>query len=457
MNNTRNIAVILSGGHGSRSGLDYPKQFLKIAGREVLAHTVEAFQKHRGIHEIAIVVNHAYLERVEDMVRQYKWSKVKRVLNGGSERYESSQSAIGAYKNEPDVNLIFHDAVRPLVSVQTIDRVIDALRTHEAVDTVIPSSDTIVQVDDSGEFIQAIPDRRRLRRGQTPQAFRFDVIEQAYKLASLSTGVSFSDDCGVVNQFLPDVKIKVVMGEEANMKLTHPEDIYLLEKLFQVKTSVPLESDQLSSLEGKVGVVFGGSYGIGKEVVEKLNALGAVAHSFSRSGEGVDIRDKDAIDKALKGVWRDHGQIDYVICTAAILRKEPLMHMAPEVISEVIDVNFHGMINVSIAAKPYLQSTGGHLLHFTSSSYTRGRADYSVYSATKAGVVNFVQAIAQEWEHLNIKVNCINPARTRTPMRLENFGVEPEGTLLEASVVADEVLRVLAGNATGQVFDIKNE
>ena len=113
------------------------------------------------------------------------------------------------------------------------------------------------------------------------------------------------------------------------------------------------------------------------------------------------------------------------------------------------------MINVSMAAFSYLQKSKGSLLHFTSSSYTRGRANYALYSSTKAAIVNFIQAIAEEWEPNGIRVNCINPQRTKTPMRIQNFGIEPENTLLKSEMVARESLKALQADITGEVIDIK--
>lgn len=450
----KNIAVILAGGTGARSGLEYPKQFLKVAGKEVLAHTVDIFQQHDGIDEIAIVANGAYIERVEDLVRANQWTKVKRVLHGGEERYESSLAAITAYADEDNPNLIFHDAVRPLLSTQIVDNVLQALTKYPAVDTVIPSADTVVEVDPHSGIITNIPNRKHLRRGQTPQAFHYDVIKSAYEHAVRDSKFQVTDDCGVVKTYRPDVPIQTVAGEESNMKLTYPEDIYLLEKLFQVKTSRASTTPLNDQLKHKVAVVFGGSYGIGQDIVNRINTEGGHAFSFSRSENAVDIRDTEAIQAALKTVREAHGKIDYIVCSAAILRKEPLMHMDPETIDMLIDVNFRGMINVSLAAFPYLRESRGQLLHFTSSSYTRGRADYSIYSASKAAVVNFVQAISQEWEPSGVRVNCINPARTRTPMRVRNFGQEPEGTLLEGATVAEAAVKTLVSKHTGQVIDV---
>ena len=114
-----------------------------------------------------------------------------------------------------------------------------------------------------------------------------------------------------------------------------------------------------------------------------------------------------------------------------------------------------GTVNVALEAYPYLKKTHGKLVFFTSSSYTRGRAFYSIYSSTKAAIVNFVQAIAQEWDADGICVNCINPERTKTPMRQRNFGVEPDETLLKAEQVAVATAQTLASDYTGQVIDVR--
>ena len=113
------------------------------------------------------------------------------------------------------------------------------------------------------------------------------------------------------------------------------------------------------------------------------------------------------------------------------------------------------MVNVALAAHDHLAKSGGKLIFFTSSSYTRGRAFYSIYSSTKAAIVNFVQAIAQEWDADGIAVNCINPERTKTPMRVKNFGTEPDDTLLKSETVAQATVATLLTDYTGQVIDVR--
>jgi 2-C-methyl-D-erythritol 4-phosphate cytidylyltransferase len=100
-------------------------------------------------------------------------------------------------------------------------------------------------------------------------------------------------------------------------------------------------------------------------------------------------------------------------------------------------------------------SQGGSIALFTSSSYTRGRARSAVYSATKAAIVNLVQGLAQEFHPQGIRINAINPERTATPMRTENFGIEPATDLLDARTVARATLSTLLSDATGEVVDVR--
>ena len=451
----KNIAVILAGGIGSRLGLSTPKQFLKVAGKMVVEHTIDAFEHNHQINEIAVVSNPYYISDFENMILKNSWKKVKKILKGGAERYHSSLSAIKAYEGD-DVNLIFHDAVRPLVSQRIINDVVKALDTYTAIDVAMPATDTIIETE--GNFIQHIPDRSKLKRGQTPQAFHINTISEAYKIALQDPNFKVTDDCGVIVKYLPKTPVYVVTGEESNMKLTYKEDTYLLDKFFQLRKSElndqPIES---SLLEGKVAVIFGGSYGIGADIARLLQERGAKVFCFSRSMNGVDVSNKEQITASLASVFQQTKRIDYVINTAGLLNKEPLISSDYQTICKAVNTNYMGTINVALASFEYLKESKGKLLFFTSSSYTRGRAFYSIYSSTKAAIVNFVQAIAQELESFGIQVNCINPERTKTPMRIHNFGIEPEDTLLSSEKVAISTIQTLLSNYTGQVIDVKRK
>lgn len=451
----KNVAIILAGGIGSRLGLSTPKQFFKVAGKMVIEHTVDAFEHNQYIDEIALVSNPVYIPEVENLILKNSWKKVKKVLKGGKERYDSSLSAIQAYANQ-DVNLIFHDAVRPLVSQRIINDVVKALQTYQAIDVALPSADTIIEIE--GDFISNIPDRSRLKRGQTPQAFHIETIRKAYEIALTDPNFKVTDDCGVVKKYLPETPVYVVAGEESNMKLTYKEDTYLLDKLFQLRQSEVHDITQNpEQFKDKVAVVYGGSYGIGAEIVRLLSASGAHVYAYSRSSTHTDVGDRSQVADTLSSVFAKEQRIDFIINTAGLLNKEPLITTDYQTILNAVQTNYMGTVHVALEAFPYLKQSQGKLIFFTSSSYTRGRAFYSIYSSTKAAIVNFVQAIAQEWEDFGISVNCINPERTKTPMRIQNFGIEPDNTLLTAEKVAEETLKTLASDYTGQVIDVKRE
>ena len=452
-----NIAVILAGGSGQRLGDAVPKQFLKVAGRKIIEHTIAVFERHELIDEIVVVCNPDYVLMMEQIVLANQWVKVKKILRGGKERYHSSLAAIQVYDDD-NVNLIFHDAVRPLVNERIITDCVKALDTYQAVDVAIPATDTIIESDER-QFICSIPDRSRLRNGQTPQCFKRGTIRRAYELALQDPDFRTTDDCGVVLHYLPDLPIYIVPGENFNMKVTYPEDLFLVDKLFQLKAmkdNLQVLSPRVpAAVSGKVAVVFGGSYGIGAEVVRLLQASGAVVCSCSRSQNGVDVSDVSEVANELKEVHDAYGRIDYVVCTAGILLKEALYSMRYDDILQSLHVNLLGAITVCKESFPYLKETQGALLLYTSSSYTRGRMMYSIYSATKAAIVNLVQALSEEWSPWKIRSNCINPERTKTPMRRKNFGIEPDDTLLSAEAVGIASVNTLVSALTGEVIDVR--
>ena len=226
-----NIAVILAGGTGTRVGASMPKQFLDIEGRSVIERSVDAFDHAPGVDEVAIVVHPDWKSHLEGLISHNSWQKVKKVLEGGAERYMSSLNAIAAYLDYPDdTNLILHDAARPFVSQEVIEHVVEALRYHEAVGVGIPSTDTVWEVRQDfdpllSKFIVRIPERNTMWRAQTPQAFRLPVIRDAYQRALQDPQFRATDDCGVVRRYMPDIKVHIVEGEESNRKITFKEDL----------------------------------------------------------------------------------------------------------------------------------------------------------------------------------------------------------------------------------------
>ena len=228
MSDNYNIAIILAAGNASRFNSEIPKQFVEVKGKTILEYSLEAFEKNKNIDGITIVTNFQFVEQTEKLIAKNKYKKVKSVLIGGKERFDSSFVAIRAYSNKKNCNLIFHDAARPLVSQRIIDDVIKELDFYNAVDTAIPLTDTIIKINEKN-YITEIPKRELFMRSQTPQAFNIETIKYAYELALNDKTFFATDDCGIVKKYLPNEKIVVINGEERNFKVTFPEDIILME------------------------------------------------------------------------------------------------------------------------------------------------------------------------------------------------------------------------------------
>ncbi|RZK48068.1 MAG: SDR family NAD(P)-dependent oxidoreductase [Pedobacter sp.] len=454
----KNIGVILSGGSGSRFGGALPKQFTKLAGKAIIEYTIDVFEQSSSIDEILIVSQTHHIERTWEIIKKNQWTKVAKVITGGKERFDSTYSALQALKDyDAGCKILFHDAVRPLVNQNIISSCIEALDQFDAVDVVIPSADTLVEVYDDG-CIANIPNRTMMRRGQTPQAFKLETIQLAYQKAIEANRYVFTCDCGVTRAMLPHIRVATVEGSERNIKVTNPIDLFIAEKFLQAGNKLAfIEDDSLVPLKDKNIVIFGGTSGIGLEMKYIAMLHGAHVEVASRSFNNVDICDPESVKNYLSDIAIKLGHIDYVVNTAGLLIKKPIDTLTLEEISALININYTGAVNVAIAAKPYLLNSSGMLLNFTSSSYTRGRAFYALYSSTNAAIVNFTQALAEEWVTDSIRVNCINPERTATPMRTANFGVEPSALLLEAKEVALTSLKVLLSDKTGIIIDVRKD
>ena len=224
----KHIAFILAGGTGSRVGGDMPKQFLPLAdGRSVLEHSVDAFEQSHYIHEIVVVMHSDWLKEAEELIRKNAWRKVKHLISGGIERWESSWNGIALYlkedKKDPDTFYWFHDAARPFVSQDIISRVAEALKSHLAVTVAVPVTDTLYQI--KGHEVTDIRNRKEFMRAQTPQAFHYLAISPAYMRAIEKGKIKATDEVGILMQYNPDVEVYFVEGEEANKKITYKEDL----------------------------------------------------------------------------------------------------------------------------------------------------------------------------------------------------------------------------------------
>ena len=225
-----NIALIVAAGSGTRMGIDTPKQFVLIKDKPLLYYSVKMFETYPELDAIVIVTNKDNVGLVEEIVKEYSFSKVKAIVVGGDTRQDSVYNGLTKIKefaNDDDVVLI-HDAARPLVNHRIIYDNIKACLEYGAVDTVIQASDTIVKSSD-GSGVDELPLRKELYQAQTPQTFKLGLILNAHEYARTHQIPDVTDDVKLVISLGKEVHI--VEGSKLNFKITTPEDLDLLEAL----------------------------------------------------------------------------------------------------------------------------------------------------------------------------------------------------------------------------------
>jgi 2-C-methyl-D-erythritol 4-phosphate cytidylyltransferase len=208
------------------------KQFLDLGGRPLLAVTLESFQQSPAIGRIILIVPREEVDFCRRaVVRTYGLEKVETVVAGGSHRQESVRIGIECVGDGWDLVLI-HDAARPMVSVELIERVVAAAGEHRAVTTGLPARDTIKEVD-GHNVITKTCDRQKLWLIQTPQIFRYQDIVNAHSLALCQGWEDATDDACLVERM--GIPVKVIEGSEENIKVTTPFDIALARFLLEKK------------------------------------------------------------------------------------------------------------------------------------------------------------------------------------------------------------------------------
>ena len=217
-------AVIVAAGSASRMG-GIDKVMAPLNGEPMIVRTVRAFQNCDAISEIVVVTRQDLILPITSLCAQM--DKVQAVVAGGSSRQESVHLGLNALPKGMKLAAV-HDGARPLISWQVIDRVVRAANTYGAAAPAIPVKDTIKVV--SGGLVKETPDRSTLMAVQTPQVFDFDLLRGALKKAE-EDGAAVTDDCSAVER--TGMKIKIVEGDERNLKVTTPMDLKIAELLLE--------------------------------------------------------------------------------------------------------------------------------------------------------------------------------------------------------------------------------
>ncbi len=222
-NETKRYAIIVAGGSGKRFGSEVPKQFLPLDGKAVLMRTIEKFDKAGAA--IVVVLPAEHQQMWIDMCKDSNFPVTHTIATGGKTRFESVKNGIAAIDDLNDSDLVaVHDGVRPLASVELINRCYDTAQQSGSAIPVVNPSDSIRQIMEDGNSKQLL--RSSLRAVQTPQTFKAELLKGAY---DVDESPLFTDDASVVES--AGHQVTLVEGEMTNIKITTPIDMYLADKL----------------------------------------------------------------------------------------------------------------------------------------------------------------------------------------------------------------------------------
>lgn len=217
--------IILAGGTGSRCKYHIPKQFAMIGDRPILVHTIQKFSTAFPDMQPVLVIHPSYQQRLRDMMKTYELPYTMKVVIGGEHRFHSVQCALDSIQCEGDDIIGVHDAVRPFVSAETITEAFEAAAITGASVPVISVTNTIRCLE--GNENRAV-DRQSLRVVQTPQVFKAGILKKAYKQTYQP---HFYDCATVVEQ--AGFAVQLTAGNYENIKITHPQDLYLAQAIYK--------------------------------------------------------------------------------------------------------------------------------------------------------------------------------------------------------------------------------
>lgn len=218
----RRYLIVVAGGTGTRMQSAVPKQFMTIGGIPILVHTLSQFHRWDPTMRIVVVMHGDWIDQWKDLAQQYCPQIEHNIVTGGKERFDSVKAGLACVQDSGAI-IGIHDAVRPLVSAETLQRCFETAQVKGSAIPCVPVTDSIRMLDAEGS---KHVDRAQLRAVQTPQCFAFHVLEKAYQQPYQST---FTDDASVVEA--AGWPIHLIEGNRENIKITNPEDILVAESL----------------------------------------------------------------------------------------------------------------------------------------------------------------------------------------------------------------------------------
>jgi 2-C-methyl-D-erythritol 4-phosphate cytidylyltransferase len=217
----KTVAIIPAAGTGKRMESGVSKQYLDLEGVPILVRTLEIFEKATSVDAVFLIVPAGDVDAIRrDTVIPHRLAKVRKILPGGKERQDSVKAGIDALGPDTEI-VVIHDAVRPFITGELIGASVEGARTFGAVSLGVPVKDTVKSVEPDG-WVEHTMERSKLWLTQTPQAFRRDIIREAYRRA-FAEGVYATDDASLVERI--GIRVRMIPGTYENIKITTPGDL----------------------------------------------------------------------------------------------------------------------------------------------------------------------------------------------------------------------------------------
>ncbi len=236
-----NIGVIFAGGVGVRMrSKDKPKQFLNVFGKPIIVHTIDFFQENPDIDAVVIACHKDYTSFMEELVEQYKLTKVKKVVPGGETGQLSIYAGLCAAKEvagEARAIVLIHDGVRPMITSELLTRNINSVKEYGSCITGSVVKETITTIDDAHR-IQRVPSRAYSRVAKAPQSFWLDDILSAHRRALENGEKNHIDSCTLMNRY--GYALHMIDGPIDNIKITTPDDFFTMRAILEAR-----ENEQL--------------------------------------------------------------------------------------------------------------------------------------------------------------------------------------------------------------------
>ncbi|MBU1084452.1 MAG: 2-C-methyl-D-erythritol 4-phosphate cytidylyltransferase [Candidatus Omnitrophota bacterium] len=220
MKKNKTIAIILAGGEGKRMNGGEPKQFIELGGKPLIMYALESFAGHDLVSGVIVVSSKEHIVRMREMIKKSGIGKIIDIIPGGDTRQKSSFLGVKRCPEDAKIVLI-HDAARPFVSRSIIEEVIKAAEDKGAAAPAIDVTDTIV-FEDSG-YISGVPERKKMKRMQTPQGFKYKVILKAHREGEEQGAEGITDDCGLIIR--SGLAVRIIEGDTHNIKITDRKDL----------------------------------------------------------------------------------------------------------------------------------------------------------------------------------------------------------------------------------------